>query len=515
MPEDEDKQILNIILKGAGLAAIGMMFSKFITYLYRALVGRMLGPEAYGQLNTGMMVLGIITVLSGASVTGNAVGKFVPQYRANEEKAKIKGLIIAMLEFSLTTSFILGIITFLSAEFLAKQIFDNTQLIPVIQVMGMLGVLSRPYNIFIETTVGFNTTKYRVITTHFFQNIVQLAVTATLLFAGFNIMGAVWGWAAGLLSSLILAFYFMEKKFGPILLSDIKPDYNRKEVYKYSYPLMASSFIGVAMGWMDTAFLGYFLDQSSVGLYNAAYPIALLLTLPDSALGMLSLENLSEMDAEDKDKSTVIKTMNHWIFALTLPAFLLMVLFPEKILEILFGNQFTGAALALIILAFGNLTEGATGKINDILKSKGITKVLLYNTALNLFLNLALNLYLIPRYGITGAAIATASSTIFVNIILISEGWLMAKINPFTKTMAKTLTSGLISLTVIYTGTELFFKYTPLWALTISGTLFLALYTLIFLKIGGLKEYDKEIILTMSRKIGEEEKVEKLLSLLT
>ena len=512
---DGDRDILNHILKGAGLAAIGMFFSKFITYVYRALVGRVLGPEAYGQLNTGMMVLGIATILAGASISGSTLQKFIPEYRENNNKAAIKGAVIFMLQLCVSASFIMGAIAFFSAGYLATQIFDNAGLIPVIQVMGLSVILSRPYNIFIETTAAFNTAKYRVITTHFFQNIVQLVVTAVLLFAGMNIMGAVWGWTAGLFLSMILGFYFMEKKTGPILTSKVKPEIEKKKLAKFAYPLMASSFIGVAMGWMDTAFLGYFLDQTAVGLYNAAYPIALILTLPDSALGILSLQNLSGMNARSEDQSNVIKTMTRWIFTLTFPLFILMALFPEKILTILFGSEYTSAATALVILAFSNLTEGATGKIGDILKSKGVTKILLYNTVLNLFFNLILNIYLIPRYGITGAAIATASSTIFVNILLISEGWIIDKINPFTKNMAKTLIAGTISLAAVYTVTELAFEYTPYWALIIAGGLFFGVYIIAFLKLGGLKEYDKEIILTTARKTGFEKETEKILDLLT
>ena len=514
MPEGEEKKILNTILKGASIAAFGLFFSKAITYFYRTIVGRALGPEAYGMLTTGIMIGGIAATFSGSPVK-NGLKKFIPEYREENDLAAIKGTVLSALSLNLVGALIVGTIIFFSAEFIAVEIFDNRGLIPVIQVFGFLQLVSRPEAILSSTTVGFNKAKYEIISARIVQPILQLVFTVLLIYTGFEVMGPVWGWVGGIALAIPLNLYFVEKKLGPILTSKVKPKYNTKELFNYSYPLFLSGMIGTFLGWTDTAFIGYFMDQSTVGLYNAAYPTALILTIPVQAFGMLALTSFSELGAKGLSKDESLKTLTRWVFALTFPGFLIMTLYSEELLTLLFGSEYATAGLALSIVAFGTMFSSALGKIGDILKSAGKTKILFYNTTINLFLNVGLNILLIPMYGIVGAAIATASSTVVMNIILGLEAWKYENVQPFSRNMLKTIFSGLSAITITYILFKQIFPITPLWAMIPAGITFLGLHTIIFTKIGGLKDYDKEIIITAARKLGYEKEVEKLLSILS
>lgn len=515
MPEDAEKKILNTLAKGAGVTAFGMFFSKAITYLYRALVGRALGPEAYGMLNTGIMIVGIAATLSGDPVR-NGLKKFIPEFREENDKASIKGIVISALQLNLIGSILVGLTIFFSAEFLAVQVFSNRALIPVIQVFGFVPLIGRPYDIFIDTTIAFNKAKYKVISTNIAQNIIQLIVTAILIIPlGMNVMGAVYGWALAVLFTLPLAFYYMEKKVGPILTSKVKPKYNRKELFTFSYPLMLSGIISVFLGWTDTAFIGYFMDQSSVGLYNAAFPTALLLLIPHQAIGQLALTSFSEIGAKGKSREELLKTTSRWTFTLSFPAFLLIVLFSSELLTLLFGSQYATVGLSLSVLAFGNLINIMVGRVGSVLISQDYTKIAFYNSTSNLVANILLNIILIPRIGILGAAIATASSTILVNLLGTLELYYYEGIHPFSKDQLKPIIPGLISLFITYMLFERTISPAPYWILIPAGIVYMLIYGIIFLKTGCLKEYDKEIITSIGRKIGREEEVTKIIEKLT
>lgn len=514
MSEDAEKKILNTMVKGAGITAFGMFFSKAVTYLYRALVGRALSPEAYGMLNTGIMVGGIAAAFSGAAIL-LGLKKFIPEYREENDTASIKGTVLSALKLNFIGAIVVGTTIFFSAEYIAVQIFNKRGLIPIIQVFGFLQLISRPEAIFITTTVAFNKAKYKVISTNIIQPILQLVLTVILIIAGFEIMGAVWGWVGAIALAVPLNFYYMEKKVGPILTSKVKPKYTTRELFNYSYPLFLSGMIGTFLGYTDTAFIGYFMDQTAVGFYNAAYPTALILTIPVQAFGTLALTSFSELGAKGLSKDESLKTLTRWVFAMTFPAFLIMTLYAEELLTLLFGSEYATAGLALSIVAFGTMFSSALGKIGDILKSAGKTKIIFYNTTINMVLNIGLNILLIPIYGIVGAAIATAGSTVIMNIILALEAWKYEKVQPLSKNMLKTIFSGLTAITITYILFKQVFPITPLWAMIPAGITFLGLYTVIFGKIGGLKEYDKEIIITTGRKIGFEEETQKIINLLT
>lgn len=511
----EKKEVLNKLVKGAGLTAVGMFASKALAYLYRILVGRYLGPEAYGQLSIGMMIFGIAMTVSSLGV-GNGLQKFIPEYRTEDDKAAIKGALISCLQMNFISTIILGSAIFFSSEFIAIQIFESPDLVPVIRIFGLLPIIARPYRLFLDTSIGFNDAKLKVGVEQILQNILQIIATAGFLLIGYELIGAIMGWVVASIISALVALYLLEKKIGPILTSKVKTKYQHRKLFQYSYPLLFTGLIGSILGWTDTGFLGYYMDDTTVGLYNAAFPTALLILIPHQAFGTLALSSLSELgNKKEEGLSSALKTITNWSFALVFPAFLIMALFSEQIIQILFGKQYLAAAPALTILAFGNLSGAIFGRVGSLMKSKGRTKILLYNSSLVLLINVLLNLLLIPKLGITGAAIATATSTILSNTIIFLLVCKYENIISLDRNMLRTFIAGTTSLVIVYLLINNLFRNTPLWALIPSGIIFFLSHFLLFFKIGGLKEHDKQIILTLARKFGYEEKTRKIMEILT
>lgn len=511
----KDKKILNNLVKGAGLTAFGMFFSKFVTYFYRVIVGRYIGPEAYGQLSLGLAVVGITTVFVKLGLD-DAIKNFVPKARSRENLSELKGIVISSAQIISVSGIVLGSIVFLSAEFIATNLFRSPSTAPIIRVFAFVPFFSRLASVFIDTTLGHNTAKYWVITVQVLQNLIQLGVTVGMVFmTGMGVIGAAYGWFAGVLATVFIGFYFMEKNFGPIVFSDKKADYQHRKLLTYSYPLVLSGAVGTMLGWADTSLLGYYLNDAAVGFYNAALPTALLVTLPNSALGSLALPSLSELRENKGDAENALKTLARWGFALTFPTFLIMTLFASETLHLLFGKEYAVAGTALAILALGNLLGAAVGQLGGFLKSAGYTKTILYSNTASLVLNLIFNVLLIPSLGIIGAAIATASSTLLFVSLLIIQTYRREKIHPFHSKMLKTVLAGLVSFAATYLIFQQVFSPAPYYILIPAGVVFYGIYALVFLKIGGLTDYDREIIITTGRKMGLEEEVEKILDLLT
>jgi O-antigen/teichoic acid export membrane protein len=511
-----EKSVLNKLLKGAGFATIGIFLSKAMGYLYRIIVGRYIGPEAYGQLAIGIMVLGFARAFSGSDPMDSALKKFIPEYREQEDLASIKGITLSTIHISLGLSIIFASVIFISADFIAAEFFKSPNLANIIRIFGIIGIIKAPYDRIVDASLGFNTTKYEVLTKNILQNIIKISLTLILVFLfGFGLMGAVWAWMGAVLLSSIAAFYFLERKVGPVLTSKVKPKYQHRKVALFGYPLMLSGVISTAQGWIDTGLIGYFMSNADVGFYNAAFPTAMLIMIPSQALGSLALSSISELGGKkEKSQEKALKTLTNWSFALVFPAFLLMVLFSEQAIKILFGAQYRVAATALSILAFSNLVSATVGNIGSYLQSKGHNKIIFYNTAITVVFNIGLNIYLIPKFGITGAAIATGVSSILAELFLFIETYRHEKVISLHPKMIKTIISGLTSIAVIYFIIEKLFVITPYWVLPPAAVLFFTLHFLIFLKTGGLTEYDKEIVLTLARKFRVERELKKALKIL-
>lgn len=496
----EENEILDTILKGAAVTTVGIFFSKAISYFYRAIVARMLGTEAYGDLSIAIMLISITTTI-GLFSLHEPLKNFIPKYKERGDWLRIKGMVISTFNIGIITSIISSVILFSGSNIIAITIFDNPDLIPLIKIMALVPPFSIIGSLALDTTQGLKIAKYHAISRQIVQPLIQLLASIALIFLGFNVAGAAFGWFLGAFSSAILGVYFMEYKAGPIIRRAGKAPKEGKKALKYSFPLILSGAVGSIVGWTDTAFLGYYLDSSAVGLYNAALPTALLLLIPYQALASLVLPSMSEViERDDKQLSSTLKTVTRWTFMISFPLFCLMALFSEEVLYVLFGTDFTSASTALAILSFGYLFSASVGHLDSVVKALGHTQLIFKNTLVNVVVNIALNILLIPTYGMIGAAVATTVSTIFAQGLLLAEVYYLKKTVPFSWQTIKPMMSSIFSLIIVYIAIKSIFKIVPWWALFPGGLVYFIIYAATSYVL-GIEEEDKEMIGKIRNKI--------------
>jgi O-antigen/teichoic acid export membrane protein len=97
----------------------------------------------------------------------------------------------------------------------------------------------------------------------------------------------------------------------------------------------------------------------------------------------------------------------------------------------LFGSTYKAGASALAVLAVGQFINTAAGPLGLVINMSGRQYLTMTNNAVVAGVNVLACLLLIPRFGMTGAAISTASALTFVNVIKLFEVKLLFGIHPF------------------------------------------------------------------------------------
>ncbi len=131
-----------------------------------------------------------------------------------------------------------------------------------------------------------------------------------------------------------------------------------------------------------------------------------------------------------------------WVLMCVLPLFLFTILNAEPLLA-LFGPDFVKGSPALILLAVAYLVMTGTGPAGDVVLMTGRSKAILYAAAASGALGLGLNAYLIPRYGLIGAASATGLAIALGNLANVLMAWRFTGLQPYTKAIAKPILSAL------------------------------------------------------------------------
>jgi O-antigen/teichoic acid export membrane protein len=212
----------------------------------------------------------------------------------------------------------------------------------------------------------------------------------------------------------IIALIVIVKEFKKI---SFRSTTNTWAFLKESFPMMLSSTIMIFLGWMDTFILGIYETDESIGIYNVALKLALATSFSIEAINSslapkianLYLNNLKEKFLK------LIKFSTRLNFVLTLFIVSGLVIFNQWFLGI-FGEEFKAGSIALIILCSIHLINSAVGSVGIIMQMTGKQKQYQYIAVVSLLVNLFLNFILIPRYGINGAAIATAVSLSVWNV---------------------------------------------------------------------------------------------------
>ncbi|MFB6158479.1 MAG: flippase [Candidatus Nanohalobium sp.] len=510
--EKEKSRTLKKIFAGGSVMFFAVIVSKVLALTYRLITGRFLGPEDYGVITLMMTVYSTVTTFAYLSIQ-EGVQKYVSEYRGTGNHSRIKGTIYSGLSMILLISSIVGIGLFLASKFIAINIFDEKAAVWPIRFVGLslpfLGVMKTLTNV----AEGYEKMKPTAYTGQISVNVIKVALTAALVYLGFGYLGAAFAFSFSIVCGAAIAYYFY-RNIIPEEVLESEAEFNHRELAYFSAPLVAGGVFGVISRQIDTYMVQYFLGTSKVGLYNAAYPFAMLVYSFSAVFSSVFMSAASRLRSQgDKEiNAEIFRSVTKWISGLSVPVFLILFFFPETAL-IFFGKGYYGAAEALKILSVGFLLSAITGPVTDIYQAHDSTHLNFLTSAILAISNLVLNYMFIAvlGYGIEGAAIATTLSFGITAVFNVYMSYRFTGRFPFKLSTFKIWVAGVIAITVPFVISNQLFKVTPRWFFPIDLALFGGLYAFMIGFGGILTQEDRIIIEAILRKVGLDDKYAELL----
>ncbi len=493
------QKTLNLIAKSTFLFFIGMILVKLFNLAYRIIISRFLGVEGYGFFSLVFAIFNTAAIIAVMGIN-YCLSMYIPYYAVKKEQAKVRGIIFSSIGITLITSVLAGCVLFFGADFIAMKM-HSLALVPLLKVAAF-GVPF--YTLFLnlqKVMEGFKVVKYSI-TVEAVYSVLRVLTVVFFLAIGSAIMGAVVSYVVSTIFAAVIAFGIINKKL--IKLTKIK-EYDSsmlKKVLFYFWPLLLTNIMVPLMSWTDTLFLGYFKNPHEVGLYNAAVQMGGLLVIVLTGFNSILLPLMAEAYAKRDmhEMRRIYYAATRWILLITLPILLIFVFFAQTILALTFGGDFGGASRVFIILSCGFFATTFLGVSNGILYSIEKTKVVLANTVLVFILSIVLNIVLIPRYGMIGAALGTAFASIFINSLRALQVKKILHIHPININLAKPVLAGVIAIIGALGISEYYFSsVSPIINFIIAIIIFLVLYLLLLVVLKSFQEEDK-VILRMIRK---------------
>ena len=443
--------MLSRIIKDTGIAGLGEVVFIVMTYTSNVIISRFLGAKGVGIYAQAMTIVSFVSLLAWLGLDVGVL-RFLSLYLAQKDLGYVKGMMYFASSLVLVMSVLLGGGVFLTADLFADRVFREPQLTFVLRIFALTVPFTALTTVWLNGIQAFQRTNYRIYIGKVFGPLVGAGSVALLLHLGWHWNGVLGSAILTAVSGGVVAYYAYHQLQRSIPgIEEERPKLAVKEWLIFCCPLFFSRLLVLAYSRITILMLGYFQNSAEVGIYEIAFKVTLLVHMPLELSSFIFAPVIGQVYAQGDrlGLERLFKTVTRWMFAVSLLTFLMTTLLAQPILAI-FGPEFVAGLPTLYILALGHLINVSTGAVGWMLVMSGHSKIHLLNNLSLVLLTFALGFFLIPLYGMAGAAAVASLAEIVVNVARLAEVFYLLRIHPYSGDFIKPVMAGLMTLGAVY-----------------------------------------------------------------
>jgi O-antigen/teichoic acid export membrane protein len=390
--------------------------SAAVLYLTQVALARWMGSADYG-IYVGVWTA--ILLLAGMSHLGLNLGviALIPTLRETGDSAGARGLMFGSRMFAIAAG------TVMAALAACALVVFGQGLSPSYQTTAMLALACLPMVVLADVQDGIGRGNgwmdAALIPPYIVRPLLILTVMA-LAYAFGAPMVATTAAIAAILATWVASLgqsLWLNAKIASRYGAGLKT-YRSRAWLAASLPLLAISSAEILLQNTDVLVLSLLTTPTEVAIYFAAGKTMSLIMFVHYAVGSAMANRFASFKArgDTAGLAACVRDAVNWTFWPSLAAAVLILLLGEHLLA-LFGPQFVAGYPVMAILVVGFLTRSAMGPTEFLLNMQGEQRLCALVMMGAAVLNIALNLILVPRYGMTGAATATAISLMMAALL--------------------------------------------------------------------------------------------------
>lgn len=477
------------VARGSVLIFISMFFGLGLNYIYNICLARMFDAEIFGLYTLGLAAFSVLSVVSVAGLD-RAVLRFIPAVNDSDTATLIGPMVKHVAGMSLIIGCVAGLTLLGLSSSLSTKIFSKPSLTYVLIFFSFAIPLFSVSTVLLSALQALQDNRWRSIVKYGCEPIAKFALTVAFVWLGWGLYGAIAAFGIALCFTIVLACIPLRH-----YVSSDCPSFQRRafheKVVRFSAPLLGALIVASLAARSDLFMIGYWLPPEQVGFYGAAFQTASIISLILGSLDSVATPLISRAIADDNQSGLqpLLRSVLRWSVTMSLPVSLVFILFPAEVLSI-FGNQFHHASYCLVVLAMSQVVNAASGSSNTALILAGYSKMVMWNSIWLGVGQIVLNALLVPLYGLTGAAVGTATALTLVSVVRFCECSLLLKVKMIERELWKPVAAAAITFALVYTCK---FSSLPVtwWMLAAASV---GVYVLIITLL-GLHEGDRKILI--------------------
>jgi O-antigen/teichoic acid export membrane protein len=361
-------------------------------------VVRYLGPTQFGLLSYAIAFVGLFTSIATLGLDSILVRELVA---APDKRNELLGTAFVLKLFG---SSLMLLLILLTTRIIGNDSFSNLLIIIIAS-----GAFFQATNI-VDCNFQANVQSRFSVQALFIQTVFSALIKVYLVLAAAPL---VWFAVAVLLDSLILSTGLIanyQRVVGRVRDWTLRADL-AISLIKDAWPLIFAGLSVALYIQLDQVMIRMMLDTKSVGEYAVAARLGEAWNFIPMLIcsSLFPAVNKARM-ANEKIYLERMQSLYDLMTWIVLPLAVIVTVFSKPIIQILFGVDFIDAAPVLSMYIWSGLAVFLGVASSQFLTAENLLKISFYRTFLGAVVNFCLNLFLIPQYGIFGAAVATVIS---------------------------------------------------------------------------------------------------------
>jgi O-antigen/teichoic acid export membrane protein len=405
--EGKSNNDLQVLLHGASITLLGRVVGSGTLMLIQVVLARTLGPATYGLYAIGWTTANILGNFGNLGLTRGVI-KFASQNN-------VRQIVYQALMVSVVSAILITVMLFAFSDWVAVRAFKSEAIAEALALfapisggvvlMSVLAAISR---------IRMNMSVSVLIQDIIFPLVSFASIITLCVFFEHGLLGAMLGTAVGIATAIVFGFLAVKKTYiGRLSEIDLRNVINIPMI-KFSLPVSLATTFTVYSSKIDRLLIGAILGEGEVGIYQAAAQSSIIFSIVMGTFNgvitplIANLHSKGELKRLDK----LYKVSTKWTFYMSIPIFLVFIIYPKLFLTSIFGIEYAVGFRVLAILSISQLINASTGVVGPLLIMTGHQKLWFSMSGIMLLFSVTMNMFVIPSFGIIGASVVSVATSL-------------------------------------------------------------------------------------------------------
>jgi O-antigen/teichoic acid export membrane protein len=441
------------VARGSAVNVVGAAVTAILSFVVVAVVTRGMDKTSAGVVFTATSLFVLVEALSRFGADVGIVHHLSGALAEGRERAATNVLLASLLPITagatLAGLIMLGISVPLEHLVVGRH---GGHGMAIIVILAVSMPFAAAYDVMTAATRALGSQRPTVVVERLVRPVIQLLAVAVAVGLNANQAVVVAAWTLPYLAAAVVMTVWLRvllrRARVPLWSSEWRTVVS--PVWSFTGPRAVASVFQMALQRLDIVLVSAIVSLPAAAVYTGATRFVVVGQLGNQAVGFAVQPQLRRLlvKAESAAAFQLFQTSTTWIVALTWPLYLTVISMAPLLLRIL-GSHYSGGEHTAITVTAAMLVASACGLVDVALLTVGKSVWNLANVALGLAVNVTIDLILLPRVGIEGAAIGWAVAIVLCNVVPLWQIHHQNGLHPISGPWLRTMVLALVSFLVL------------------------------------------------------------------